>query len=758
VRLAYVVAAALAASSCATAPRAPDEGGPTWFMGEGPHVIVRTDLDGDAALMFLNRVEVWREAITAALFPDAEPPTGKLEVLVLGSRELTALIPYVDGFFTNGKGSEPLLVLGAREAWDRTAVMKHELAHAVIAENLARPPKWLNEGLATLLETANLDEKAGKMSWGALPVVGTGYIRYPLSPMPLVLDDRAWTSERYGRFEYSSQFLVYALLKNHPAVLSCVLSRLEDDDDFTEARRVCFDEEVDWGRLYSSGHLEFGGTYVASARIGRGEGERAGPRRVRPMAAPDVHRLLARLNRVAATYLEKYDSLRQEVLAAAEHHEKRAGTGPRPASDPRPPGPQVADEDTPPWFEASSEHLVVVSDVGAELAAGVVRPIQRLRHAMHVALLSGAAPPDQDLGVVVLRDGELKALGAPVASLFSDQWFLGPFIVLEARDASGATTVMKREIARAVVAADLPDAPPWLADGLVARLSEIARDSETGEVAWDPPAGDSPARRPTLKCLLGGLAKLEGYDRALDRCVPARDGWPRSGAQTLGGSGPLRKVGPLAAPGPVTPVRPLSSADIHAWRALVDQLASKDRAAEAKQHRDRALALDPTQILAASMLLRDVGGPQGQARWDLVDRVIAAHPGDWRAWFQRGGDFGPNPAPEVRNARKRAAALAPRRPEVLLLEAIAAHDDMDWKASELFARQAATDPMQRPYLTTLILEAVEQQGRCDEARTMLANDPKLAKSVASDLDAGKWADGQPMSCLGSAAPTKAPAR
>jgi hypothetical protein len=321
----YVVALVgvlLGGGSCATVPRAADEGGPPWYSAQGSHVIVETDLDADDASELVRDVELWRQAMTVAVFPEARSPKKRLEVVALRNREMSALVYDVSGFYSRVGGSSPILLLGASEASDRSEIMRHELAHAVIDENMPGAPPWLNEGLAELLETTELDEKTGEVTWGALRRVPSGYTRYQLAPLVRLRDDTQWTPERRGWLQYSAQFLVHMLARNHRGEFRCLLESLMDGDDVDGAVDGCFKDD-DWGLEYSKELFQVGGDHVGTAKIDLPPAPPAEALAQR-MADADVHEVLARVNAVAGRLLGKDDPRREELFAESERHEKRA--------------------------------------------------------------------------------------------------------------------------------------------------------------------------------------------------------------------------------------------------------------------------------------------------------------------------------------------------------------------------------------------------------------------------------------------------
>ncbi|HTA19168.1 MAG TPA: hypothetical protein VK989_07730, partial [Polyangia bacterium] len=99
--------------ACASVLRAPDEGGPTWSRGDGAHLYVQTDLGPSGARGLAHDLELWRVAMTAALFASARPPRDGLGVIALRVGELASLHSSLLGVFARSSANDPpTLVLG----------------------------------------------------------------------------------------------------------------------------------------------------------------------------------------------------------------------------------------------------------------------------------------------------------------------------------------------------------------------------------------------------------------------------------------------------------------------------------------------------------------------------------------------------------------------------------------------------------------------------------------------------------------------
>jgi hypothetical protein len=446
--------------------------------------------------------------------------------------------------------------------------------------------------------------------------------------------------------------------------------------------------------------------------------------------------------------------------------------------------PRAPDEGGRTWTRAEGEHLFVETDLGASLAPTLVRELENARSAMAAALLPDARAPRQPLEVVVIGARELGAMRYELGGVYSDNRFVGPALVVGDEDRWKRRSVMRHELAHAVIAENLHDVPQWLNEGLAVLLATADVDERSGEVTWGriltpqeawngnwisglttldrlldlKPWHDGEMFRfefsagllvrmlarthpDQFRCLLTSLSRFEPYQRAMDACFPDKKGWSgyrieaNEAADDIGET----RIRPYER---AVEVKPMPDADIHAVLALVNLVVAgtnhekeeHDALLEAsKRHRRRALALDATQILAASLELSSESNDEKSdpcAKAKLAARLVDDNPDDWRAWFWR-GNVGCTPVEEIEAAREQAWKLAPYRPEILASRADDACRNTDWKVCENLARQGQMSGDLENEFGWLLFRSLEQQGRCDEARRLLAESDALATSVAA---------------------------
>lgn len=278
-----------------------------------------TDLDASQVQDLVHSLENWRMAMTVAVLPEGRPPQQKLEVIVLRNRELQAMNWTLGGFFSDRAFLGPFLLMSASDMWERDEVIKHELAHAVVAENLGGAPQWLNEGMARYLETTELDERTGKVTWGNMKRILPGWERFPVAPSREVLSQKPWPAAKVGVLTYSASLMVHMLARTHGKEFVCLLTGLNHGERYEPASRRCF-ASLDWGREYSAEVREQGGSDLGQGRI------RPFSRRVASgaMSDADVHSILAIAKEGAARPMDPKEPARASLDGEAGEHWRRA--------------------------------------------------------------------------------------------------------------------------------------------------------------------------------------------------------------------------------------------------------------------------------------------------------------------------------------------------------------------------------------------------------------------------------------------------
>jgi hypothetical protein len=417
--------------------------------------------------------------------------------------------------------------------------------------------------------------------------------------------------------------------------------------------------------------------------------------------------------------------------------------------------PRAPDENGRPWLLLDTSHVSVQTDLDAADARAVLAEIERWRVALPAALSPLARVPLQRLSVIALANHELQTMSPVLNAFFVDGPYVGSVIALGNAAAEGRERIVKHEIAHAVVNESFRGAPQWLNEGLAVYLEGVELDERMGEVTWGRVApGPSSAvplgaavlarvldpapwpkqdvgeleraagrlvfalahRRPReLACLL----ERSAGGGSVDGCFDAAHAWADERVPLdFGGSAPALGHAHVDVHHEEARLAPSPAADVHAALALLAAGVewtlpgdSEYRGALSgvhERHLRQALALDPTQVLAASLALAPVA-PGGDPRGDVTARLVAAHPEDWRVWHWRAAVLSTGRA-DARLALERAAALAPHRAdvlEVLLHDAILARE---WKLAGRFAIKAwHLSP--RSSARAIVVAAMVAQGR-----------------------------------------------
>lgn len=184
----------------------PEAGGPSWRELTTPHFVLRTDLGKESARRIIGDFERI-EQVFIDLSPGMPVPD-RTRVLVFARQyDYDAVAPRESfGFFARDprQPGSPLIVLFGPYEERTRRVLQHELTHRFIAEQIKKPPVWLNEGLASYFETITFSEgklEAGRADWQ----FASGANQPIVEPVPIEDLLQADAAEFYGPrdFEYA---------------------------------------------------------------------------------------------------------------------------------------------------------------------------------------------------------------------------------------------------------------------------------------------------------------------------------------------------------------------------------------------------------------------------------------------------------------------------------------------------------------------------------------------------------------------------
>jgi len=368
--------------------------------------------------------------------------------------------------------------------------------------------------------------------------------------------------------------------------------------------------------------------------------------------------------------------------------------------------PAAPAEGGPVWTELTSEHFTVWTDADLSRVYELIRKMERFRHVVAEVAFPTTPSSGRALAVVVRNDRELSRItNTGEGRAFSSDampplW--QPIVLLSLTDSGQRTMV--HELTHLISFSVIHHQPRWLAEGMATYFESAQLDAMqtlalvgaaalgygfTAQMApvaklfdWGRPLPES-VERPlyqTAWALFAFLinehkAELAHYLWLIDRTGdPANGPWQVQQQRAWDQGFPSLPVGDLNArlqdwldhgsheeltfhirprDMPITGRR-LSDADVYGIRAFLLGGPTPEQRERSRVERSRALALEPTNVLAWISKVID-----GEKPTAAVGRAIAAaHPGDWRAWWLAavalvdGGD----PA-ELDHARGQACAL-----------------------------------------------------------------------------------------------------
>ncbi len=252
---ALAVLASALATACVTFPRAWEEGGSPWITVETPHFALATDMERTPAEDLARMLEdTWTsmeyalESLPGGALDDAAGSEPVLVIALKNDREREAVHKQVGGMFRAWTLLPPAVWIGDINAYKGIELLQHELAHALLAKRLPRVPRWLNEGIAFYLQTAELDRGGHTVRWGTWSEhVMRSMREYGRRvPVDAVFDSERWDSSTGTYALYvEAGLLVHMLVNRYPGELACYLKRLATDLD-PNAAMGCFPNRSRW--------------------------------------------------------------------------------------------------------------------------------------------------------------------------------------------------------------------------------------------------------------------------------------------------------------------------------------------------------------------------------------------------------------------------------------------------------------------------------------------------------------------------------
>ena len=222
-------------SACAGGPRgtqrAPQTSG-AWRELATAHFVVATDLPQGQGEHVARELEEYLAGLGEVTFGGVRAPIRPIPVVALAtSAELAEYVQnHYQGFYVTQLFGRPIIVAGGGESGFYDGLVRHELAHHVIALSFGGGlPRWLDEGAASFLETVAYDRDGrflllGRAAWGRV----NSLKKHGLVPAADVLAARFDENDKLAveRFYATSWLLVHNLQSAHADVLDAYLASL----------------------------------------------------------------------------------------------------------------------------------------------------------------------------------------------------------------------------------------------------------------------------------------------------------------------------------------------------------------------------------------------------------------------------------------------------------------------------------------------------------------------------------------------------
>ena len=212
-----------------------------WLELQSDHFTLRTDLPEEEARKDIADLELLRSALLAAGWhgKTSAPSPSRIGVVALAnSRELREILSDdVEGVATIDRFGERLILIPGNGNLLRSETVKHEIAHALFREWSITRPRWVDEGLAVLLETLQIDRRTGVATRGDVYWERRSWLR----DHQLAVITTNWSLEVMGmgstvdhlngyKFETMAWGLVHWLVDDDPKKFDAFIARLARGD------------------------------------------------------------------------------------------------------------------------------------------------------------------------------------------------------------------------------------------------------------------------------------------------------------------------------------------------------------------------------------------------------------------------------------------------------------------------------------------------------------------------------------------------
>lgn len=413
------------------------------------------------------------------------------------------------------------------------------------------------------------------------------------------------------------------------------------------------------------------------------------------------------------------------------------------------------------WVALETPHFSVSTDAAPERALALARQLEQSR----TMLLAAAWPMARDPGgrtrvVIFSRAADFQrytGTTARVGGVSISRTGVERTIAFTPGPEGGLPRVAVHELAHDLSQWFFPLQPAWFSEGLAVYLENTRHDRRSGRVVlgeasaeslrwlqerssfasaallFDTSSPHSAGPRDesfhagswflVTYLLNGETASFELFQKRLHQLVPWRRAWDEAfdGMTTVeldrklqayaraGGDFTIMS-GVVGLPEPPIELRTLSAAQAHGVRALLASARAPD---VAEREMRAALGRDPYELNALWVGFHGTDRDQEQARRELAERAVRAHPHVADAWLLRA--LSAAEASARREAVQQAASLDPEHPGAALLVA----DDALAHGKPAVAVEKVRFALQRSPLSANMLglyaAALEASGRCEQA-------------------------------------------
>jgi tetratricopeptide (TPR) repeat protein len=274
-----------------------------WSELTSEHFVLRTDLDEPAAREALTQLELVRSALIGVAWHAKNPLQTRLLVIDLASEaELREFAGEgIDGFAATDAFGEPMIVMSADQPPEQLTTLKHELAHAVSNEFLARNPRWVAEGIACYLETLRFDGAAHTVVVGEPSRERLAFLaRFPLGDVGAVFatgsEAVSLSPEAGFAYETDAWVIVHFLANARRDRFDAFLTRLARAEDPAKAYAAEFPDLQPAALQAQIERYVKDGQYV---RYTAKEPAPPAPAAIAPLPRSEVHALRADLLRIS---------------------------------------------------------------------------------------------------------------------------------------------------------------------------------------------------------------------------------------------------------------------------------------------------------------------------------------------------------------------------------------------------------------------------------------------------------------------------